>query len=60
MLLISCQTTKITEQPPLFPELDTYTRDVENGTITVSDYYIIQLAEFAIKYKLFLEVYYDQ
>lgn len=61
MLLTSCQSTKTESIPyPEFPILKEYTRNETEGTVTVPESYIVDLAEFKIKYDLLKEMYKEQ
>lgn len=60
MLLTSCQSTKHYVPYPDFPVLETYERNAEDHTVTVPEEWIVELAEFQIKYETLKEVYNGQ
>ncbi len=61
MPLTNCQSAKLEIIPyPEFPVLKEYTRNETEKTVTVTEDYIISLAEFKIKYDLLKEMYKEQ
>ena len=65
MLLSSCQSTKVeyrvyvpTLDTPIFPHSE-YIRNNKDGTCEVSSEWVVQLAEFEIKYETLVLEYQD-